>query len=61
VRELLFEILLRLSKALAAAVLGLLVWVVAVGPLGAHGSAELALLCWLSAAAFLLLVEESPI
>jgi hypothetical protein len=61
VRELVFEILLRLSKALAAAVLGLLVWVVAVGPLGAHGSVELGLLCWLAAAAFILLVEESPI
>jgi hypothetical protein len=61
VRELVFEILLRLSKAVAAGVLGLLVWFVAVGPLGAHGSAELALLCWLAAAAFILLVEESPI
>jgi hypothetical protein len=61
VRELVFEILLRLSKALAAAVLGIVVWLVAVGPLGATGSVELALLCWLSAAAFILLVEESPI
>jgi hypothetical protein len=61
VRELAFEVLLRLSKALAAAVLGLLVWLVAVGPLGAPGSVELGLLCWLSAAAFILLVEESPI
>ncbi len=60
-RELVFEILLRLSKALAALVLGLLAWLVAVGPLGAQGSVELALLCWLSAAAFILLVEESPI
>jgi hypothetical protein len=61
VRELVFEILLRLSKALAAAILGLLVWVLAVGPLGAQGSVELALLSWLSAAGFILLVEESPI
>ena len=60
-RELVSEILLRLAKALAAAVLGLIVWVVAVGPLGAQGSVELVLLCWLSAAAFILLVEESPI
>jgi hypothetical protein len=60
-RELLFEILLRLAKALAAGVLGLIVWLVAVGPLGATGTVELALLCWLSAAAFILLVEESPI
>lgn len=60
-RELVFEILLRLSKALAAAILGLIVWLVAVGPLGADGSVELALLAWLSGAAFILLVEESPI
>jgi hypothetical protein len=60
-RELVFEILLRLAKALAAAVLAVLVWFVAVGPLGAPGSVELALLCWLGAAAFILLVEESPI
>jgi hypothetical protein len=60
-RELVFEILLRLAKALAAAVLGLVVWLVAVGPLGATGTVELALLSWLSAAAFILLVQESPI
>jgi hypothetical protein len=60
-RELVFEILLRLSKALAAAVVGFLAWLVAVGPLGAEGSVELALLAWLSGAAFILLVEESPI
>jgi hypothetical protein len=61
VRELVFEVLLRLAKAAAAVVLGLIVWIVVVGPLGAPGSVELALLCWLSAAAFILLVEESPI
>ena len=60
-RELVFEILLRFGKALAAAVLGAILWLVLVGPVGAHGSVELALLCWLSAAAFILLVEESPI
>lgn len=60
-RELLFEILLRLVKALAAALVGILLWLVAVGPLGADGSVTLGLLCWLSGAAFILLVEESPI
>ncbi len=59
--NLIYEILLRLAKAGAALVLGLLLWVVLVGPLGATGSPELALLCWLSAAAFILLVETSPI
>jgi hypothetical protein len=61
VRELVFEILLRLSKVLAAAIVGLLIWVIAVGPLGAEGDITLALLCWLSGAAFILIVEESPI
>lgn len=60
-RELVFEVLLRLSKALAAALLGLVAWLLATGPLGAQGSVELALLCWLGGAAFILLVEESPI
>jgi hypothetical protein len=60
-RELVFEILLRLSKAVAAVLLGLLIWLIVVGPLGQPGSAELALLCWMSGAAFILLVEESPI
>jgi hypothetical protein len=60
-RELVFEVLLRLSKALFAAIAGAVAWLVAVGPLGATGSPELALLCWLSGAAFILLVQESPI
>ena len=60
-RELVFEILLRLSKALFAAILGLVVYLVAVGPLGAAPSVELGLLAWLSGAAFILVVQESPI
>ena len=59
--NLVFEILLRLAKAGAAALLGLLVYAIAVGPLGAAGSVELALLSWLSGAAFILLVETGPI
>ncbi len=55
------EILLRLLKAVAALVVGVLLWVLLVGPLGVPASAELALLCWLSGAAFILLVESSPI
>lgn len=56
-----FEILLRLAKAGAALVVGILVYLVATGPLGVAGSPELALLAWLSGAAFILLVESSPI
>jgi hypothetical protein len=59
--NLVFEILLRLAKAGAAALLGLLAYFFAVGPLGATGSVELALVCWLAGAVFILLVETGPI
>ncbi len=55
--NLVIEILLRLAKAGIAAALGIVLYVVLVGPLGTTGSPELALLCWLSGAAFVLLVE----
>jgi hypothetical protein len=61
VSNLVAEILLRLAKAAAAAVVGAVIYLVVVGPLGVHGSAELVLLSWLSGAAFILLVESSPI
>ena len=54
------EIALRLAKAAVAALLGAVVFVVAVG-LGEPPSVGLALLAWLSGAAFVLLVESSPI
>jgi heme A synthase len=60
VSNLVNEILLRLAKAGAAALLGLIVYLVLVGPLSVVPSAELALLSWLSGAAFILLVETSP-
>lgn len=59
--NLVWEILLRLAKAAAALVLAIILYVVLVGPFGVGGSPELALFCWLSAAAFILLVETSPI
>jgi hypothetical protein len=59
--NLLAEIALRLLKALAALVLGLVLYWILTGVLGNAGSVELALLCWLSGAAFILLVETSPI
>jgi hypothetical protein len=55
------EILLRLAKAAAAAVVGLVLYGLLVGPFGVPPTAELALLAWLSGAAFILLVESSPI
>ena len=60
-RELAAEIALRLSKVVAATVLGAIVYLVLVGPVGATGSVELAVLAWLAGAAFILLVESSPI
>jgi len=54
------EILLRLAKAGLAALLGMIVFAILVGPLGVAASAELALLCWLTGAAFVLLVETGP-
>ena len=59
--NLVYEILLRLLKAGAAGVVGLLLYALLVGPLANPGSVELALLCWLSGAAFILLVETSPL
>lgn len=59
--QILSEIGLRLAKAAAAALLGLVVYALLVGPFGNPGSVELALLSWLAGAAFILLVETSPI
>jgi hypothetical protein len=61
VSNLAVELGLRLAKAAAAAVVGLLVYLLATGPGGADGTPELALLAWLAGAAFVLLVESSPI
>jgi hypothetical protein len=55
------EILLRLSKLVAAAVVGAIVYAVATLVANATPSFELAALCWISAAVGLLLVESSPI
>jgi len=56
-----FEVILRLAKAGVAFIVGTVVFAIAIGPLGAIPSPELALLSWLSGAAFVLLVESSPI
>jgi len=56
-----FEILLRLAKTGVASVVGILIYAVLVGPFGATPTPELAVLSWLSGAAFVLLVESSPI
>lgn len=61
VSNLVNEILLRLAKAGVALALGAVLYLVLVGPLGRPASVELALLAWISGAAFVLLVETSPI
>jgi hypothetical protein len=60
-RELVVEVLLRLSRVLAATVIGVVVYLVLTGPLGVAASAQLAILSWLVGAGFVLLVETSPI
>jgi hypothetical protein len=59
--QLINEILLRLAKLVGAAIVGAIVYLVAVGPLAAAPSFELAALCWISACVALLLFESSPI
>ena len=55
------EILLRLAKVAAATVVGILVYWLLVVPLANPASIELVVLSWLAGAAFILLVESSPI
>jgi hypothetical protein len=59
--ELRNEILLRLSKLVAAGVVAAILYVIAVGLAGAAPSFELAAVCWIAAAVALLLGESSPI
>jgi hypothetical protein len=61
VSELRNEVLLRLSKLVVAGVAAAIIYLVATGPAGVGGSFELALLCWISAAVGLSLLESSPI
>ena len=57
--NLVVEILLRLVKPAAAIAIGVVVFAIAVG-LGEPASIGLGLLAWLSGAAFILLIQESP-
>ena len=55
------EILLRLAKLAAGAVIGAVIYLIAVGPLGVGPSFEVAALCFLSGGMAILLVQESPL
>ena len=58
--NLVIEVLLRLVKPIAATAIGIIVFAVAVG-LGEPASVTLGLICWLAGAAFILLIQESPL
>jgi hypothetical protein len=59
--QLINELLLRLAKLVAAGIVGAIVYLIAVLPLGVAPSFELAALCWISASLGLLLVSTSPL
>ena len=56
-QEFVVEIGLRLVKLLIATVLGLVVYWLLTGPMGAQGSAQLALEAWIAGALILLILE----
>jgi hypothetical protein len=60
-RYLVNEALLRLIKPAIALLLGALLYWIATGPLGEPGSVLLALACWVSAAALVVLLETGVI
>ncbi len=60
-RELVFELLLRLPKVIVATVVGVIAWLLATGVGHAEGTPELWILCFIGGAVFVLLVQEGPI
>ena len=57
--ELGVELLLRLVKVIAASILGVLVYVVLVGPFGVPATAQLAIEAWIVGALLVLLLETN--
>lgn len=57
IQEFVVEIGLRLAKLVIATVFGLLVYWLLTGPMGAPGSAQLALEAWIAGALILLILE----
>ena len=60
-KELIAEILLRASKVAVAIVVGLVIFVVLVGPFGVPGTPVLALESFIAGGIVVLLMESSPI
>ena len=57
VQEFAVEIGLRLAKVLVASLIGLVIYLVLTGPVGAPGSVQLALEAWIAGALALLILE----
>ena len=57
--EIVLEFVLRFAKLILAALIGVVVYVLLVGPFGVPGSPQLALESWIAGAALLLLLENS--
>ena len=58
--ELLTEVALRVLKLLVAAVVGLVIYLVLIGPFGVQGSVQVALEAWIAGGLVVLLLETSP-
>jgi hypothetical protein len=60
-RELFYELALRLPKVIIATFIGVLAYAIATGVGGVAPTVELWILCFIGGAAFILLVQEGPI
>jgi hypothetical protein len=57
--EIVLEFGLRLAKLILAALIGVVIYILLVGPLGVPGSPQLALEAWIAGALVILLLETS--
>jgi hypothetical protein len=57
VQEFVVEIGLRLAKVVVASFIGLVIYLVLTGPVGAPGSVQLALEAWIAGALVFLIIE----
>jgi hypothetical protein len=57
--EIVLEFALRLAKLILAALIGIVLYLLLVGPLGVPGSPQLALEAWIAGALVILLLETS--
>ena len=60
-RELFFELALRLPKVIIATLIAVLAYAIATGMGGAAPTVELWILCFIGGGIFVLLVQEGPI